>query len=433
LRIVDAKCSNCGALLKLDENLKKAYCQYCGSELIVEQAINEIRVDHSEDYKNLIFRAQDEFKVKNYLSSINLSKNALKLNPESFEAWHLILDNFLGISENPYSIPMMDEFKVFLNLKSKNISNYQTKIVEAGYTIYDSKSLEEIEKEFYIFIFLSSKLNEIYFGVKRAYALSDDFSQKLVLSKTISALYQKILVFPLIGIDGFNLQEKWAKRDFLSNWIQSLENDQLNDRDEIIQVMVPIRDVIVELVNAINVNKIRKPYLELLDLIKKKFKISYQVSALNFREKKNYQNPLSTSPIKADSESPYAQILLEKKYLAGEEFKFELLNPENINHQKKSFTTTLIVKWNVNTNDLVKLTIYNLNEDEFFSDKIYLNSKNSLLIPLSVKRKDIERKKDYILFTLVVVATYFENSNGTLEEVDYIEFDLFQPIKLNQL
>lgn len=40
--LVDAKCTNCGAPLKLDNTKDAAICEHCGSAFIVEKAINII-------------------------------------------------------------------------------------------------------------------------------------------------------------------------------------------------------------------------------------------------------------------------------------------------------------------------------------------------------------------------------------------------------
>ena len=43
-KFVDAKCTNCGAKLEVNPNMKKASCSYCGAEFLVEQAINNYHV-----------------------------------------------------------------------------------------------------------------------------------------------------------------------------------------------------------------------------------------------------------------------------------------------------------------------------------------------------------------------------------------------------
>lgn len=71
-KFVDAKCTNCGAKLEVDPNMKKASCSYCGAEFLVEQAINNYNIQVSGnmnigmatinvqggDKKNLLARAR---------------------------------------------------------------------------------------------------------------------------------------------------------------------------------------------------------------------------------------------------------------------------------------------------------------------------------------------------------------------------------------
>ena len=72
-KLVDAKCTNCGAKLEVDPNMKKASCSFCGAEFIVDQAINNYNVQmngsmnigeatinvQGVDKENLLKRAKD--------------------------------------------------------------------------------------------------------------------------------------------------------------------------------------------------------------------------------------------------------------------------------------------------------------------------------------------------------------------------------------
>lgn len=84
--LVDAKCTNCGAPLKIDNSKDAAICEHCGSAFIVEKAINNynntINVDNATinvtglNINNLIARA-DQFaqegdvkKAKEYYNKV---------------------------------------------------------------------------------------------------------------------------------------------------------------------------------------------------------------------------------------------------------------------------------------------------------------------------------------------------------------------------
>lgn len=77
-KFVDAKCTNCGAKLEVDPNMKKASCSFCGAEFIVDQAISNYNISVNgnmnigkatinvtgHDKNNLLMRAKD-FEDKN--------------------------------------------------------------------------------------------------------------------------------------------------------------------------------------------------------------------------------------------------------------------------------------------------------------------------------------------------------------------------------
>jgi len=77
--IVPAKCTQCGAALKVDDSLEAAICEYCKMPFIVEKAINI--------YQGV--GATDDSLVENGYAMINIDRRraetsfneALKINP----------------------------------------------------------------------------------------------------------------------------------------------------------------------------------------------------------------------------------------------------------------------------------------------------------------------------------------------------------------
>ena len=45
--LVNAKCTNCGANIKIDDNKEAAVCEFCGSAFIVEKAINNYNITNN--------------------------------------------------------------------------------------------------------------------------------------------------------------------------------------------------------------------------------------------------------------------------------------------------------------------------------------------------------------------------------------------------
>lgn len=99
--LVQAKCTNCGANLEVDNAKDAAVCQYCNSAFIVEKAINNYTTYITNnnnfaganinilgiDAENYIKLASNALKVGNGQEAYNYAKKALEAQPESSAAW----------------------------------------------------------------------------------------------------------------------------------------------------------------------------------------------------------------------------------------------------------------------------------------------------------------------------------------------------------
>ena len=91
MRLTNAKCPNCGADIKVNKEEEKAVCEYCKSEILVEDAIAKLKVVFKggvelkgvpkiESYLKLGDRAYKDGKFDE--AYINYSK-ALELDPDN--------------------------------------------------------------------------------------------------------------------------------------------------------------------------------------------------------------------------------------------------------------------------------------------------------------------------------------------------------------
>lgn len=64
MNLVSAMCPNCGAKLELDENMEKGFCMYCGSQIIVQDAVQKYKIEIS-----------GKVSVEGILSAEDLAKN----------------------------------------------------------------------------------------------------------------------------------------------------------------------------------------------------------------------------------------------------------------------------------------------------------------------------------------------------------------------
>ena len=102
--LVQAKCENCGAHLKVDPSLKAAICEHCGAPYIVKDAINyyktEATIAHAEvvqaDTVNIVDETASEGRLKAaeaYMNSANYAQaqaeftRVKELTPQNHLAW----------------------------------------------------------------------------------------------------------------------------------------------------------------------------------------------------------------------------------------------------------------------------------------------------------------------------------------------------------
>lgn len=64
MKLVSAMCPNCGAQLELDENMEKGFCMYCGSQILVQDAVQKYKIELS-----------GRVSVEGILSAEDLAKN----------------------------------------------------------------------------------------------------------------------------------------------------------------------------------------------------------------------------------------------------------------------------------------------------------------------------------------------------------------------
>ena len=80
MRLIDMTCPHCGSALKVDADRQKAFCQYCGTELLIDDEVKHVRYENAEqtgyEFEKGRLRAQMEAdsyeppKSKSKLSSL---------------------------------------------------------------------------------------------------------------------------------------------------------------------------------------------------------------------------------------------------------------------------------------------------------------------------------------------------------------------------
>jgi len=100
-----ARCPNCSGELSLDPAVKKGFCMHCGSEIIVEEAIEAMAIDGMASFGNLLELAHGSFNNMDYENAEKLYARCIELDPNNS---HALLGKALsnGYINSKYNIPL---------------------------------------------------------------------------------------------------------------------------------------------------------------------------------------------------------------------------------------------------------------------------------------------------------------------------------------
>lgn len=81
-----AICPNCGGELQLDDSREQAFCMYCGSKILVKEAVRKVCVDNQAAIENLMKAAQIAYKAGDYHEAEERYSRVLEMDPDNYEA-----------------------------------------------------------------------------------------------------------------------------------------------------------------------------------------------------------------------------------------------------------------------------------------------------------------------------------------------------------
>ena len=105
VNLVPAICPCCGGQLELDDNMKRAECQYCKNTIIVDEAIEKFKTDSNgnlkisgiKDLDKYLEEARKNFKIKKYRDANVCCNQVLNLDRFNDEASIIKVESFLAI------------------------------------------------------------------------------------------------------------------------------------------------------------------------------------------------------------------------------------------------------------------------------------------------------------------------------------------------
>ena len=436
MNLVDAKCTSCGAGLKLDEKLERAYCQYCGNELIVEQAISKIKIDRSDEFDNLLILARDELKSKNYEEVNIICKKLREINPNNYVVWMIILSSILESSRDQlYLLKNDPQSLILLTLDDARHQELKIKLLNMGYKKLKDVSIDEIKESFVSLQYLVGKMDEINLTLQKAYNSIKDTEEEQELTKLAVDIFESLISFPMVFKEDIIVEdpqtypEKWIVLDYLTNWMKIINQRESFKHENVSKVLDEMCSRLIIEANDIMIINTRNYYKVLLKEVNTQIGSKYYIQPLTVEDENHYKAGTidileNREASKKEDSSPYLKNLTETVFLAAEEFRVQLIEPEKIDFERKAFETRLILDWDIKNKDYVKISVSNLNEDEFYEEDVDLDLVTPLEIPLSVSKKDLVRTGRYYNFSVTVTLSYFQLDDGEYDEIDYKELIL---------
>ena len=83
----EAKCPNCGGDLQVPEDKNTVKCMYCGSDIVVRQAIQKAVAESGPKLANLLNLAKTAQDSENNQEAYDYYTKVLEIDPENSEAW----------------------------------------------------------------------------------------------------------------------------------------------------------------------------------------------------------------------------------------------------------------------------------------------------------------------------------------------------------
>ena len=155
VKLVPAKCPNCGAQLELDDNMKRAECSFCKSTIIVDDAIEKykieisgtIEVDGIKSDKKRLTEAKKHIEFGKYDAAINTLTQTT--DPYDVDGNILFLQACLGqlfnIDKNKYLAN--NNFLKYIQENDDEMSSLCQSIETTLKKIKDLKSTDKMNKE----------------------------------------------------------------------------------------------------------------------------------------------------------------------------------------------------------------------------------------------------------------------------------------------
>lgn len=89
MALVSAKCPNCGGDIQLDDSKETGFCLHCGGKINVQQSINTVKIDKSNDVDKLMKLAENAESSGNNEEAEEYANAILEIDSTNYKAWFI--------------------------------------------------------------------------------------------------------------------------------------------------------------------------------------------------------------------------------------------------------------------------------------------------------------------------------------------------------
>ena len=139
MKLVAAKCPNCGAKIDVDKDSDSTKCEYCKSKILIDDAIQKVKIDVSgnveisnmSSFDKLLRLAHESYYDRDYEDALEKYKKAQELNPDDpvvvlrVGLCSVLLSNYNGFNVDKAQKAMKKSYRLLNDdlKKNKNIIN----------------------------------------------------------------------------------------------------------------------------------------------------------------------------------------------------------------------------------------------------------------------------------------------------------------------
>lgn len=210
----DARCTNCGASLSLGSDEVTAKCQYCQSQLVIEQAIafSKVEVDRSKEIVKLRQGLEQAIQLDSHKEIVRISSEILNVIPDDFES-----NYFFSYGKSKLNEPSF--IRSFLTKKPIYTSDSLQKVV---LHLIEYGSLQEHQRiKSFIEIHHPQSLDQYQIAYKKKVKLEDQYANVPRDVFICFSSYQELEASKI---------SHSLEKDGYSTWI-SINNLRPNDND----------------------------------------------------------------------------------------------------------------------------------------------------------------------------------------------------------